>query len=554
MLGLKFKYLKSQVGTAVLIGLMLLTRGYVYTQPAGYGFGKQISFRADQVAGASDFNDFPVLVNFTDNDLRTTANGGNVENSNGYDIIFTLGDCATQLNHQIEEYNAATGNYVAWIRIPTLSASTNTNIHMYYGNSSVATDPSTTNTWSTAFDGVWHLHDDFLDASGNANNGTNNGSTDVSPAKSGDGQEFQDPNHWIELTNHPARGGDFTYTAWIRTDDRTIAGQRVICDDASNGNGCHAISLGDPGAGRIRFYIRGLSNVSLDSPALISNNTWAHVAATFNDATNLKTLYINGASVATQTANGTLGAAAGNASIGGEVASGESGNRFDGDIDEVHSLDTLLSTNWITTEYNNQNIPDSFYNVTAEFTAANLCSTLPIELLSFEAKYEENRVLLKWTTATETNNDFFEIERSPDRQNWEVILSTRGAGTSNDKRTYKLYDVKPIEGVSYYRLKQVDIDDSFSYSGIRTINVGEETADFKLYPNPSGNLVTLHTKKVIQELRIISSLGQDVTDKVSIVWKSIYQCHIDISKLETGRYLILTENSRATLVKGVAAE
>ena len=62
------------------------------SQPAGYSFGKQILLQSSQVAGSTDFTDFPALVSFTDVDLRTTANSGGVEHANGYDIIFTLGD------------------------------------------------------------------------------------------------------------------------------------------------------------------------------------------------------------------------------------------------------------------------------------------------------------------------------------------------------------------------------------------------------------------------------------------------------------------------------
>ena len=334
----------------LLIFLFIYFNGY--TQPAGYGFGKQLLIDATQVSGPSPLTNFPMLVSITDVDLRSVSNGGQVENPNGFDIIFTLADCSTQLSHDLESYNPVTGEIVVWVQIPVLNNLTDTPIFMYYGNNTVSTDLSSTNIWTDpGYDGVWHLNNDFLDASGSGNNGVNYGATNQPAAHNfAGGQNFVDPNHWIELPNHTDRNGSFSYTGWVRTLNNAIAGQRIICDDQSNGPSCHALSIGDPGAGRIRFYIRGLGPVSLDSPGgTIINNTWHYVAATFDDLSNLKSLYVDGVLVNSATVAGALSPAAGNASIGGEVAAGESGNRFNGDLDEIRASNSVLTADWIAT-------------------------------------------------------------------------------------------------------------------------------------------------------------------------------------------------------------
>ncbi len=488
----------------------------LYAQPAGYSFGKEITILASQVSGGSALSNFPVLISFTDADLRQ-APAGNVQNVNGYDIIFTLGDCFTliPLDHQIESYNPATGEYVAWVKIPSLSNSVNTEIFMFYGNPGVATDPSTSAVWSASgYDGVWHLHDDVNDASGNGNNGVNNGSTDVSPANnSGDGQNFVDPNHWIELPSHPNRSGSFSYSGWIRTNDRGRAGQRVICDDATNASRGHAISLGDPGVGRVRFYIRGLGGTSLDSPALIVNNTWHHVAATYNVSNGFKAIYIDGVLAASVTNVGTMNGATGNASIGGEVAAGESGNRFHGDLDEIRSIPIALSPAWIATEYNNQNSPSTFYNVTLELTASELCTTLPIELLSFDAHVNEAEVDLKWVTSTEVNNDFFTIERTTNTKDWEEVVIINGAGNSSQQIEYFETDYSPISGTSYYRLKQTDFDGNYTYSSIVPVSIeNDKNNGLNIFPNPVevGGLVSLDFEDYEEEILVVL---RDVTGK-----------------------------------------
>ncbi len=85
-------------------------------------------------------------------------------------------------------------------------------------------------------------------------------------------------------------------------------------------------------------------------------------------------------------------------------------------------------------------------------------SGLPIELVSFNAEAKNGRVELEWTTATETNNDFFTIERSADGQNFETLATVKGAGNSMAMREYFAEDAHPFSGVSYYRLRQTDLD------------------------------------------------------------------------------------------------
>ena len=88
---------------------------------------------------------------------------------------------------------------------------------------------------------------------------------------------------------------------------------------------------------------------------------------------------------------------------------------------------------------------------------------LPIELLSFSANAVHNSVRLSWVTATETNNDFFTIERSINLKDWEVLGFVDGAGNSSRPLHYSFTDFNPLTGVSYYRLKQTDYDGKYEY-------------------------------------------------------------------------------------------
>lgn len=108
---------------------------------------------------------------------------------------------------------------------------------------------------------------------------------------------------------------------------------------------------------------------------------------------------------------------------------------------------------------------------------------LPVELLSFGAKKNGSKVDLHWTTSSEFNSDFFEVERSLDGRKFEKILKQKAAGFSNRTIQYQDQDIKPALGWNHYRLKSVDLDGSFEYSEIRSVEF-DEGDNWSFYPNP----------------------------------------------------------------------
>ena len=159
---------------------------------------------------------------------------------------------------------------------------------------------------------------------------------------------------------------------------------------------------------------------------------------------------------------------------------------FEGRLDEVRFLSVDLSEDWITTEYNNQYDPSSFYSLTAEMTATTLCSTLPIELVDFKGRTNElNEVVLNWTTASETNNAWFDIEHSTDGLSFKSIQRLPGAGHSSELIDYEYIDKNPEQGVNYYRLKQTDYDGTYADSEVIRVVVTRPVNRLKVYPNPS---------------------------------------------------------------------
>jgi hypothetical protein len=118
-------------------------------------------------------------------------------------------------------------------------------------------------------------------------------------------------------------------------------------------------------------------------------------------------------------------------------------------------------------------------------------SSLPVELTSFQAKEKSNLVELTWQTATEKNNEGFNIERSLDGKNWESISFVQGNGTTQDVQDYTFIDETPLSGTNYYRLKQIDYDGKFEYSMIETVELAIDEALVAVFPNPVQDEMTI---------------------------------------------------------------
>ncbi len=211
--------------------------------------------------------------------------------------------------------------------------------------------------------GEWNLdecfwngtNDEVEDSSTNGYHGTaQHGATTQKSADAGGGTcnvgVFSD--NYVSLASFPHLTASRSILAWFKSTNRSESGQRIFADDENNNNGSYALSVGDGGAGRVRFYIRGLSATSLDSGAVVQNNTWYFVAATFNADSMQKRLVVydaNGAILSDVNASvsGAIGTQTGTASIGGETDSGEVNYRFSGNIDEVKVYDTALNDSQI---------------------------------------------------------------------------------------------------------------------------------------------------------------------------------------------------------------
>lgn len=168
---------------------------------------------------------------------------------------------------------------------------------------------------------------------------------------------FDGVNDYIELPNSFENlQTSFTVTAWIKPSN-VNAGSRIFIDDENNGQKGFGFSLGDPGNGKLRFYSRGVSPISVDTTSSITPNIWTFVTAVHDSNAKTRKIYINGVAQTvtggstSNTYTGTWGTDSGPATIGGETDLGETNNRFTGDMDEVRVYKGALSSSQIATIY-----------------------------------------------------------------------------------------------------------------------------------------------------------------------------------------------------------
>ena len=166
---------------------------------------------------------------------------------------------------------------------------------------------------------------------------------------------------------------------------------------------------------------------------------------------------------------------------------------------------------------------------------------LPVNLISFEAKMNGSKMDLVWKTVNEVSNSHFDVERSYNAKNFEVIGSVEGKGDTNQESTYSYTDSKPLDGTSYYRLKQVDRDKivegkvitgDIEYS--RIISVTKANSSLLVFsPNPTTDFVEI---KLNAPVKIKSWNLIDVTGRT--IQKEQTGNTVNLSNLSAGEYLI----------------
>jgi hypothetical protein len=167
---------------------------------------------------------------------------------------------------------------------------------------------------------------------------------------------------------------------------------------------------------------------------------------------------------------------------------------------------------------------------------------LPVELLSFTGKNKGKENILEWVTASETNNDYFTLQRSADGFSFTDIATIDGAGNSNRIINYQYTDKNPVSGKNYYRLKLTDFDGNSKYAPNLVVLDIKEKPGFKFYPNPATNEVLIIASNCFEEeitLVFKDAIGDNIMKKTIVnLDRSSYSAKISISDLSPGIYIV----------------
>ena len=188
------------------------------------------------------------------------------------------------------------------------------------------------------------------------------------------------------------------------------------------------------------------------------------------------------------------------------------------------------------------------YQGVAGVQSVNICGfsnfVLPVELLNFQARNQGKSNFLTWQTASETNNNGFEIQRSAEGKTFESLSFVKGHGTTAEKQSYSFADETPLS-ISYYRLKQMDFDGKFKYSPVKSVFLRQaKTSTIKIYPNPTSDesyLNIISPDETTTSVKLYNANGQIVKQLLSKVVAGSNTIPLDMWSLPTGIYLITLE-------------
>ncbi len=184
--------------------------------------------------------------------------------------------------------------------------------------------------------------------------------------------------------------------------------------------------------------------------------------------------------------------------------------------------------------------------------------SLPIDLVSFGAMPEEERVRIDWTVSMEINNDYFTIERSLDGVDFEPVAVVQGGGNHAIETKYQTYDENPEMGLSYYRLRQTDFDGKFKvYDMVSVSMTSNVSTSFNIYPNPNKGsfTVALETPFDKTTLMVLNGMGQMVYYNELLNTTGKTNSQLDLSNvLAAGIYFVKVDTGTDTFIKQMVIE
>lgn len=219
-------------------------------------------------------------------------------------------------------------------------------------------------------------------------------------------------------------------------------------------------------------------------------------------------------------------------------------------LDWLYSDLTNPSTNKLTMVLNNDL---DYYDV---WTLVDNSDPLPIELIKFTANCNNSEMAINWTTASETNNDYFTVERSQDGSLFEEVAVVDGAGTTSQLSSYEVKDKYPYSGTSYYRIKQTDFDGNYEYSDLVAVSCADDNTDFGIisaYDDGSGNINIAFNagENDVYTATLYDIQGRLMIESSGKTYSGTNQVKLNVANFARGIYLLTLRNEHKAITKRV---
>ncbi|MEI6347486.1 MAG: LamG-like jellyroll fold domain-containing protein [Bacteroidota bacterium] len=393
--------------------------------------------------------------------------------------------------------------------------------------------------------------------------------------------------------NKLSNGTAMTITMWVKWGKKTAAGVGewanlfTLADTAISGdNGVFWVQHNQTNT-KFEFAL----NTQTSGRQYIQSNTnpvdgvWYHIACVYDASLSTKNmkLYINGILEAYNDAKGniTIFGSKSKLNVGRWPNPTNNYRFFDGMIDEISVWSKPLSTADIVSIMNNpESVTGRNYNAAKLIgyynfdtgTPLDLSSSgnngtnaggvtftnsgsLPVELINFDVTLNNGKSLIQWSTATETNNNFFTVERSFDGVTAETIAVVNGSGNSNVIVNYNQIDQDTPTGIVYYRIKQTDFDgttETFAWKAVNTSSA--QTSLLKVYPNPSNGILNVSMTGISSAqttLNIFDITGRQVMSQ-QFESKDFFTTTLDLSSMiPAGLYYVEVINDSQRLIEKI---
>ena len=348
-----------------------------WIEDLSFQYRRVFTIDADNVPGSSNLADFAVMIS-----LNATQGFGTIMqshiNNDGSDLRFA-DNLGNLLSYEIEQYDEDINQMLVWVKSNStgISSSIDTSIYMYYGNSAATSTADSASVWNNGYEAVYHMNgtatgsNTVRDSTSNANHGNIVGTISLGSAGGKLGTAIDFPGTATNRVNigantFPTGTSNRTISAWIETDSIT-------------GGHAYSVSYGSAVINQAMFLGQNSQTLAAGGFGndLSQNNFWTVnnyqlVTLTFNGT--ITNLYVGGIPVISDAKPWVTGDTD-TAYIGSQINGVEF---WDGHIDEVRISNQVLSADWLRTEFNNQNSPSTFYDISDEIKIGTIFDTVTL--------------------------------------------------------------------------------------------------------------------------------------------------------------------------------